>query len=147
MSIPKGEISFTPLSVLRVGEQYIETANVLSSELREFVIDSANTIDAYVEIIHKRDVKKARRPEIVERPIIHVARLALLEYAQTIFEIPYRQELKRVTTTPQILLPLAQEYWSALAETTFVPEVHIRGSKALEGTRGVWLSLRTPGKL
>lgn len=147
MSIPKGEISFTPRTVLQIGEQYLETANVTSSELREFVIDSANTIEAYVATIYKKDIEKARRPEIVERPIIHVARLALLEYAQTIFEIPYRQELKRVTTTPQILLPLAQEYWSALAETTFVPEIHIRGSKALEGTRGVWLNLRTPDKL
>ena len=146
MSIPKSEIYFRPRAVLQVGEQYIETADVSSSELKEFVIDSFNSIGAYVEKIYKRDIERARHPEIIERPIIHVARLALLEYAQTIFETPYTQELKRVTTTPQILLPAAQEYWSALAETTLVPEIHIRGIKALEGTRGVWLSLRTPDR-
>jgi N-glycosylase/DNA lyase len=146
MSIPKGEIQFKPQAVLQVGEQYIETANVSSSELKEFVIYSVNSIGTYVEKIYKRDIEKARQPENVERPIIHVARLALLEYAQTIFETPYAQELKRVTTTPQILLPAAQDYWSALAETAFVPEVHIRGIMSTEGTRGIWLSLRTPDK-
>jgi hypothetical protein len=144
MSIPKGEISFKPRTLLRVNESVIESYDVSASELHHFIMNSITTISTHVENLYRQSFTQARRPELKERPIIHVARLAMHEWNRSVFNTLNMQEVERVTTSPRILIPEAHEYWQAIEQTPFTPEIHIRGTKALDGTSGVWISLKTP---
>jgi hypothetical protein len=144
MSIPKGEISFKPRTLLRVNESLIESSDVSAYELHHFVMNSISTISLHVENIYRQNFAQAHRPELKERPIIHVARLAMHEWNRSVFNTLNMQEVEKVTTLPRILTPDGREYWQAVEATPFTPEIHIRGVKAFEGTSGVWLSLKTP---
>jgi len=144
MPIPHGEISFKPRTLLRVNGSIIETNQVTPPELHDFIIASTDTITAYVALLHQQDIARAHKPELKQKSIIHVARLALHEWDKTVFDPFYTQSVETVTTDPSLLRREAREYWDAVDATSFQPEIHIRGVKALEGTSGVWMSLRSP---
>ncbi|MBC7564673.1 hypothetical protein H7100_00360 [Candidatus Saccharibacteria bacterium] len=139
-----GELSFKPLTLLRTDGSIIESATMTPTELYDFIVESTHAIANHIENTYKREVLKARRPELKERISIHAARLALHEWDKSVFNTLNMQEIRRITTSPDILVPKAREYWDAVKETFFEPEIHIRGLKATEGTSGVWLNLKTP---
>lgn len=139
-----GEITFQPLRVLRTNGAIIESSSTTPDVLYDFIIASTRTLTKHIENTHKREVLKARRPELKERISIHVARLAMHEWDKSVFNTLNMQELHRVTTSSDILVPKAKEYWDAVKATFFEPEIHIRGLKATEGTSGVWLTLKNP---
>ncbi|MDB5160315.1 MAG: hypothetical protein JWO99_578 [Candidatus Saccharibacteria bacterium] len=144
MPVPHGEISFKPTSLLRVDGEIIEAETISASELHDFVIASTDTISSYVESFHRHNLLKAHKPELKERMVIHTARLALHEFDRSVITALNQQDVDTINTSPRILTPEAREYWDAVAATSFQPEIHIRGVRALEGTSGVWLSLKTP---
>lgn len=146
MSIPNGEIRFKPRTLLRVDEFPIESSDVDASDLYTFINSVADIISSHIEHSYKSDLIQARRPELKQRPAIQIARLALHEWDRSVFNTLNMQEVSTVTTSPNLLLPHAREYWSAVEQTMFVPEIHIRGIRALKDTRGVWLSLRVQTK-
>lgn len=143
---PYGEIQFKPRSLLRVDGLIIERDMIYPSELHNFINASANTIATRVDELYQRDKAKSKRPELKLRPVIYIARLSLLQTDRSVFDTPNLEDINTVTTNPEILVPEAKEYWDAVRGTPFLPEIHIRGKLALEGTSGVWLSLKSPIK-
>ena len=144
MSILNGEISFKPLVLLRVGNSVIESHDISASELHNFVVASEQTISRHVGAMYRRELQNARNPESKVPPVIHIVRLALYEYSPAVFNVYGIEKIEKVTTKPQILTKSAREYWDAIEETAFEPQLNIRGAKATEGTSGIWLSLKTP---
>ena len=145
MPIPNGEIQFSPFTVLRVDGSILEHLSVTPTELHNYLISSADTIAAHVEAKYERDIQMARNPEKKLRRVIQVARLAMHQWDNTIFSLS-GQYLERVTLLKDGLTPLALSYWEAVSDTSFTPEIHIRGMRAEEDTRGVWLSLKIRNK-
>ena len=143
MSILRGEISYKPRNLLLVDGSIIESDDVSAHELRAFILLHESNISNRVTALHIKNVEQARRPELKQKPVIYLARLALHEWDRSVFQSSAVQNLSRVTTSPEILLPGAIEYWNTLEDTNFTPEIHIRGSKALEGTAGIWLTLKS----
>jgi len=141
-----GKISFTPRTLLRLDGEIIETEMVKPSELHDFVEESTPVISRRVDNIYQRGLEQAHRPELRQLSVIYVARIALHEWDKTVFQTVNMPDVKKVTTSPQVLLPGAQEYWDAIETSVFQPEIHIRGVDATKGTSGVWLSLRTRSK-
>jgi hypothetical protein len=138
-----GKISFMPRTLLRLDGKIIETEMIKPDELRDFVEESTPIISRRVDTIYQKGLEKSHRPELQQLSIIYIARIALHEWDKTVFQTVHMPELKRVTASPHVLLPMAQEYWNAIETPVFQPEIHIRSVDATKGTSGVWLSLRT----
>ena len=133
-------VSFSLNNILEINKQHLETADLTPDALKSIVSAVDKDIRDQFALLEAFDATYRPTSSRFLRPVILIARLALIDQPSNALTQQALISNQRHITHPSLLTLEAFEYWNSIDTQQYQPQVHVLGGTNRTSS-GVWLGV------
>jgi len=133
-------VTFRLDNILKLNGRQIETADLTPDALKVVIQRVDDDLKLHFAALEAFDRDYSLVASRFIRPVIHIARLALLDQQYDALKPQALLSHQRHITHPNLLTEEAFAYWNSIDKTEYQPQVHVLSGTDRQSS-GVWLGI------